>query len=161
MQLVVYLGHIYCMAAHEVRLAHHSDIPWLIEELRKFSEFYGTKVSLFPGDAIAADKLFQIIKSHVVFVSVRSDERTGFIAGLMSPHFFNEELLVLTEVLWWVPEEFRRTRAGYVLLKRFTEHGKEFADWTIMTTECKSKVSDRTLLSMGYTQYEKSFLLEA
>jgi hypothetical protein len=149
------------MPRHTVRPATEDDIPWMVDELRKFGVFYGTKKSLFPGAEVAAFKLKTIIDGHVAIVSVNSkSQKTGFICGVKTPHFMNEEIRTLVECLWWVPEQFRGSRAGYLLLKEFTDAGRLCADWVQMTTEMKFPVCERLLNRFGYRHFEQGYLLE-
>ena len=148
--------------ALSVRRALLTDLDWLLAELRKFADFAATRFDLM-GDAEHARKqMTHIIENHLVFVTEDKDHGlTGFIAGLVTDHFFNPAIRTLTEVFWWVKEEFRATRAALLLLNAFTDWGREHANWIVMALEAKSPVNERTLEKRGYHLHERSFLLEA
>lgn len=142
------------------RKATTDDIPWLMVELEKFAKFFGTHLSLF-DPVTAPGILTNIIENHVFIMAQKQDgERLGFIAGLLSPHFFNPEIMQLTEAFWWVPEEFRGTGAGHVLFTEFVKVGVVEADWINFTLEHHSPVKDEFLLKRGFKPQERSFILE-
>lgn len=144
-----------------VRRAYHDDVPWLLDELREFSEFFGSKHPLFPDDREHAKKVVHdLIREHVFFVAERGWVRAGFIAGLMHRHFFNPKWWVLTEVLWWVSPEFRGSRAGLLLLDEFVEYGRDHAHMIVMALEAKSPIHPKTLERRGFHLHESSYLLE-
>jgi hypothetical protein len=86
--------------------------------------------------------------------------RTGFIAGFLYPHFFNPDIVTLSELFWWVPEEYRGTRSGLLLFKYFKEFGEERADQVIMTLEEETPVKPEFLTKKGFRVKEHSYLLE-
>jgi hypothetical protein len=145
-----------------VRKAQHSDMDFMIEELKLFSASYSTEYSLFPTDTDRAKELLKsFIDNHVVFVSSKEDgELTGFIAGLLTPHYFNPELITLTELFWWVKEEHRNTRAGATLYKAFLDAGKEMANWIVFSLKTGSPVKEEFFYKQNYKMTDRSFLLE-
>jgi hypothetical protein len=144
-----------------VRQAQHTDIDWIVHQLRKFSEFYGTKLSLFGDDAYARERLTWIIDCHVFLVADHSQHGpVGFIAGLAQPHFFNPSIRHLAELFWWVDEAHRGGKAGLLLLRAFTDWGRENCDWITCSLEHHSPVKDETLTRRGFKIQERSFLLE-
>lgn len=149
------------MATKGVRPASLLDIPWMLSELKRFSEFYGTKKSLYPGDEEAEPLLRGLIEGGVSYVSYSdSGDLTGFIVGHLCKHPLNQSLKILTEIFWWVAPEHRGKRDGYLLLRRFVEHGKLAADWIHVTTELKMPISDAVFSRLGLHPMEKSYLME-
>lgn len=144
-----------------VRPATVQDIPWLLDELRKFSAFFGTRKPLFPEDEDKALAVVSgLIGSQVFFVSETEGQRSGFIAGILAPHGFNDEIIQLTEVFWWVSPEYRHTRAAAALYSEFMRVGKEQADWIVMTLEMSSPVNPALFEKRGFRLHERSYLLE-
>lgn len=144
-----------------VRQAVKDDVDFLLSQLAVFSDFYGTKKKLFPNEDYAREKLTELIKGHVVFISEKQGVGSiGFIAGILFNHPFNPDIRVLSETFWWVQEEYRNSKAGLMLLNKFTEIGKDSADWTTIAIEEKSPISDRVLLKRGFKPTEKNYLLE-
>lgn len=144
-----------------VRHARNDDIPWLLEQLRAFDQFFGAGRSLFPSDPLRAQHIVEsLIFQHPFHVALEGEDRVGFIAGILAPHPYNGAIRQLTEAFWWVAPEYRGTRAGSLLLDAFIEEGKQRADWIVMTLEHDSPVHDRVLEKRGFKPKERSFLLE-
>ena len=142
-----------------LREAVHSDIDWILTELKLFAEFYGSQHSLFSDDdGYNRSLIKQIIDGHYFVVSENDGVPSGFIAGMISPHLFNPKIKTFTELFWWVKSEFRGTKAGSMLLNEFIEFGKDY-DWTIMTLENDSPVSPESILKRGFKYKEQSFII--
>jgi hypothetical protein len=97
------------------------------------------------------------MKDSTAFIAKCDDECVGAIGGLLLPNLFNPDLKSLTEIFWYVLPEFRRTRAGYLLLKAFDAKGKEVADFINMCLLFDSPVSIESLEKRGYILKEFSF----
>lgn len=143
-----------------VRPATTGDIPWLTEQLKLFSDFYDTRIPLFESEGFVKDSLRKMVLDHVVLVAEKPEGLIGFIGGFLMPHTFNPKITCLTETFWWVAEEHRQSRAGYLLFKAFSNFGEENADWVLCTLEEKSPVNPNALLKRGYTLKERSFMME-
>lgn len=143
-----------------VRPAEGEDIPWLMDQLKSFDEFVVAGYPLFPNDDLAREKLDALVSTQPFFVAECNNELQGFICGILNPHFFNPEIIVLTELLWWVPVEHRGGRAGAALFSAFMDVGKREANWIIMTLESNSPVKAETLAKRGFRLQEMSFLCE-
>ena len=144
-----------------VRRAKQDDAAWLMSELKKFSQFFGTKKSLFSESEACWAQLRYFIDHHVVMIADLGETKPiGFIAGCVTPHLFNPEIKVLAETFWWVAEEYRGSRAGLMLLREFMDWGEKNVDWITMGLETGSPVREDALLKRGFKLQEKSYLRE-
>lgn len=144
-----------------IKRATVDDIPWLLGELRKFAEFFGTKLSLLGNEAMAIQGLEIIIRDHFFAIAHHDTHGpVGFISGVLSPHMFNPDITVLSETFWWVSENHRGTRAGFMLFQEFKKFGAENADWITCNLESHSPVSDEFMVRNGFRLQERSFLME-
>ena len=144
-----------------VRPAESKDIEEILPQLKKFSEFYGTSHELYGKDLAHSYNVLDTLINQHFFSVVEIDQKIiGFIAGTLAPHFFNNEITVLSEVFWWVNEEHRSNRAGALLFQEFMDFGKANADWITMTIEHHSPVKEESLLKRGFSLQEKSYLME-
>lgn len=146
--------------AIKVRHAASEDVDWIVSELKKFSEFYGTQRELFLNEENSKPLVQMWVSEHLVLVAERESQLLGFIAGLVHPHLYNPEIQVLSELFWWVPEEYRNTRAGALLLNEYMMWGKKNTNWITMTLEHNSPVNEKSLFKRGFKLVEKSYLLE-
>jgi len=144
-----------------LRRAVALDVPWLLTQCRAFAEFFGSRHSLMPDDITATEKLTQLMDEDVgCFYVAENGQRLGFIAGVLSPHYFNPDLLQLTELLWWVSPEHRGSSAGARLLDAFDAYGQVHAKWIVFSLEHQSPVNPKSLERRGYLLHERSYLKE-
>lgn len=153
-----------------IRRAESADVPWLLEQLRAFAQFYGPEHSLFPDDdEEARDVIAWVIRDHLVLIAQRDDNgvpgyRLGLIGGLISAPFFNKALLTATEVWWWVMPEYRgSTSAGGRLLVEFEEHARRVkAKKVALSLLHKSielgMIDPASLTRRGYTECERTYV---
>ena len=144
----------------DVRRATADDSTWLLAQAREFEKFAGYRRSLVGTDEKAMAFLDALVREHVVLVAHTDEVRAGFIAGYLAPHPFNPEITVLSEVLWWVPEQHRHSRAAAALLSRFETLGRAQADWIILTLEHDSPIRAAHMTKRGFREVERAFLLE-
>lgn len=136
-------------------------MPWLIKELKQFSQFFSSKIPLFSDENHAINLLKMFIEKHLVIVAEGENGIEGFISGTYSRHYFNPDIKVLTELFWWVPKELRtKSRAGLMLLDEFTKIGNATCDWVVFTLETHSPVNERCLFKRGYQAKEHTYILE-
>lgn len=144
----------------EIRRAVPEDADWVLEELKKFSNFLGTKRNVYGDEDVCRASLLSFIENQMLLLAVNEETRLGFIGGFLTPHLFNPKLMVLCEVFWWVAEEHRGTRAGAMLLGAFLEYGEANADMITFALEAKSPVNENTLLKRGFVLQERNYIKE-
>jgi hypothetical protein len=142
------------------RRATLDDIPWMLGELRNFSDFYQTKRRLFADQEHVTTILTNLITNHFVCIAEKESSPMGFIVGMVSGHVFNPTIRTLTELAWWVEEKSRMSRAGLMLLNEFISFGKENADWINFSLEAHSPVKGDCLEKRGFSLKERNFILE-
>lgn len=141
-----------------IRDAKRSDLPWLVAELRRFDEAFGADRSLFPDMDRAVHTLTALMDAGPFYVADDDGQAIGFIAGVLTPHYFNPAIQTLAELLWWVVPERRTSSAGLKLLDAFLAYGRVHADWVICTMR---DVHQKPALSRrGLRGYERSFIHE-
>lgn len=141
-----------------VRKAVPSDIPWLLTQLREFAAFHPIGPRIMGTDANAEVLLGHLIATQFVAVADAEGTPVGLIAGAVSPHPFNPELRVATELWWFVSPAHRGSRAGLALLDSYEAWAKENADVRGMTLEANSPVNPRVLLKRGYQLAETQYV---
>ena len=146
----------------EFKNVKEKDIPQVIEELREFSKFCGGKTPLFQEHNLLYTEgvLKKLIKDHVFYGAFVKDKLVGFIAGTLSRHLLNPEIIVLNETFFWVRPEYRKSKAAKHLLESFIKYGKINADWVLFGVIDKATMSVRSLEKRGFKLKEQSYLLE-
>ena len=144
----------------KIKRAEHSDIPWISEELRVFSNSLNTKYSYFPP---TEESLHQVLTSyvddHVLLVAWDSGDRVGVIGGTSTLHPFNPNIRVLALQFWWVPERRRGSKIGYLLLRDFLKAGEDFNIVTVGFMD-KGLINPRTFDGMGFSFREIAYVME-
>ncbi len=144
-----------------IRKAQEGDAEWLIPELSKFAQFACTRLSMLPQNVeVIHEGLRKFIETHLFLVAENDGEAAGFVAGLVFPHLFNPEILVLQEIFWWVREQYRGSRAALLLLNAFVEWGREHVDWIFFSMQHNTPATDRALVKRGFKMHEQTYLLE-
>lgn len=144
-----------------IRSANLLDVPWLLEQLRQFDHFFGTKKSLFPEDPKTAAGIIEGLIVNQPFFVYENGSQQGFIAGAVARHPYNPDIIVLSELFWWVTPEHRGGSAGARLLKHFMCYGIEAdVDWIILTIENGTPIDPASLERAGFKLHERSYLME-
>lgn len=102
----------------------------------------------------------QGIKDRTAWVAFKEDIPVGALGSLLLPNVFNPELASLAEVFWYVLPEYRRGRAGLLLLDVFDECGKQRAYDSTLSLLDSSEVNDKTLARRGFYLAEKGYRKE-
>ena len=140
-----------------VRPATSDDIPWLLTQLRAFAAEHPIGPRLLGSDAHAEALLGTLLATQFVAIADEQGQPLGLLAGAIAPHPFNEELMVATELGWWIVPAHRKGKAGLALLNAYEMWAEANADVSVFTLEAQSPVSDRTLTKRGYELAERQF----
>lgn len=147
--------------AVQIRPATAADLPWLLEQVVAFDRFYGARRSLLPPTVEKAEAKLAYLIGHVFLIAEDAARGPlGFIAGIVAPHWMSEREQ-LSEILWWVDEPFRGSRAGLLLLNAFVAKGRALGCDVVMSLENNSPVNHETLFRRGFCAKETAFILEA
>lgn len=97
------------------------------------------------------------LNGGTAFIAKQGDNPVGALGAILLPNLFNPEIKNLAEVFWYVLPEYRKTRAGYLLLKAVDDKAKEIADETTLSLLPTSDVAISTLKKRGYNLEEYGF----
>jgi hypothetical protein len=108
-----------------IRLANKFDMPYFIDLIKRINKDDNL------GDVIEGElddqhlnTIFATILAGagVCFIAETDDTKVGMIAGVITPNIWAPKYLFMHEILYFVEEEYRNGRAGYLLLKAFNEY---------------------------------------
>jgi len=113
----------------KVRQANKFDLPYFINLVHKIHK--KKEIGIF--DVELNDEYLNVlfvtaINGGGTVLIVENDEPIGLMMGLISPNVWSEKTLLMNEILWYVEEEYRNTRAGYLLLKKYQEICEKLID---------------------------------
>jgi hypothetical protein len=103
-----------------VRLANKFDLPYFlrtVHEIHKKGEIGTFDVPL--NDDYLNTMFATAINGGGLVLIAESDEPIGIMLALISPNIWSEQTLLMNELLWYVDEEYRNTRAGYLILQKY------------------------------------------
>lgn len=144
-----------------VRTAEEKDIESVLIELKKFSDFFGSKYPVYgPDETYNRNLILNLLNQHLFLVAEQDGKFAGFICGLVTTHLFNPQIKVLSELFWWVLPEYRETKIGAMLFHEYEKYGAENCQWVIMTIESISPVKPESFLNRGYKLKEQAFVKE-
>ena len=86
-----------------------------------------------------------------------NERPVGAIGGVLVPHIYNPNIIVLSELMWYVLPEYRNGRAGLLLIKEFKKMAEELADEATLSTLPSSNIKSETLAKLGFHYGEKAF----
>jgi hypothetical protein len=99
----------------------------------------------------------------VFLLLINKETVVGIVGGIVQQHMFNPEKVVLTELLWYVNKENRKSRKSLELIKRFEKEGKNLGASEIFLT-LKSFLKDKAVQTfyekIGYVEQERTFSKE-
>lgn len=143
---------------YEVRFAQPSDIVWMVEVagVRMLEE--EVKRPDFVNRKALYDLADRSIDNETALICWKGEEPVGLLGWLVSSNPFNPDLLVAAEILWYVLPEHRGTRAGYLLMKGFSEWLDKYNILGTMSLLSSSEVSSGSLERFGFKQTEYQFM---
>lgn len=104
-----------------IREANKFDLPYFIDMIHRINndESLG-EIHLAELDETYLNQLFATVLAGAgICYIAESDEQIGIILGIISPNVWAPDYYAMHEVLFYVDEEYRKTRAGYLLFKEF------------------------------------------
>lgn len=143
-----------------VRAAILSDIPWLVEQLREMHGITGEALGLFDEEHVRKS-LPNLIGNHVFLVSEEQPGGPcGFICGMILPHYLWPSIVTLTELVWWVAQAKRFSRAAVALLEEYIAVGRKYVKWITMTIARFTPIKPESFLRRGFVLRDQTFVLE-
>ena len=146
---------------YEVRLAEKKDMDWLVNTAGyNMICFEVSKPEWFNEDQF--ELLYSKgIEDKTCFVVTKGKELVGVLGGILVPNIFNSKYTNLTEILWYVLPEHRRSKCGYLLLKEYSKLSDTISGvstFSILTDS--SEVNIDTIEKFGFKLKEFSFYKE-
>lgn len=104
------------------------------------------------------DRLYELsyILEHC-YVVLKEGIPVGATAAAIAPNLYNPQLYTVTEIFWYVMPEYRKTRAGYLLIKKLIDLSEEYNCDLIMSLLPTSNVD---LSKFGFKLEEYAYRRE-
>lgn len=137
----------------KVRKANKFDVTDFLEMVSHFQKTTDLPQSIKNANNWEyINKLFHhiILGGGLIFIA-ESDEAVGMIVGLKNRNVWDPDQFSIQELMLWVEPEYRKTRAGYMLVKEYTQTIKQM----IADNEIVSATMSNTenLVNIDYTRF--------
>lgn len=139
-------------------LLEYREIPWAVEVAckRMLTEELGRE------EEIDLERLYDLVYTSqsrgYAVVARYGDEPVGAVGGLLISQLFYPNKTTFAEMMWYVLPEHRKTRASYLMLKKYMEivDNSGASDATFSTLP-SSPIKNESLSKMGFEFVEKGF----
>jgi hypothetical protein len=98
-----------------------------------------------------------LMRAETAWVVKKDGEYIGAVASVIVPNMYNPNIKTLSELMWYIIPEHRKSRAGYMLLKQLEETGRESADEILLSTIPSSAINMSTLVKRGFIHVENVY----
>lgn len=93
-----------------------------------------------------------IIAGAGICYIAESEDNIGIIAGIINPNIWAPQYLFMHQILFYVEEEYRNTKAGYLLLKEFDKKANELVKQKRIHHITLS--APKTILDMDFSRFD-------
>lgn len=100
----------------------------------------------------------RVVKDETGLICWKDGKRVGMVGGILLPHHLKPNCTVLTELVWYIDPEHRRSRASLKLLNGYKQIIDEKADEGIFTLLSDTPIEDSSMERMGFKPYERNFI---
>ena len=92
------------------------------------TEFFNESLSdfIYELDIDSIRTSFEVmVEKYIVLVAIKDDAVVGVIAGTLAPADLNHNLIIATEIMWFVNKEHRDSTVGVKLFRAFEKYTEE------------------------------------
>lgn len=146
-----------------IRLANKFDLPYFLHIAKCVQE-----MSFIPLGKTVDENHFNILFNTIlhgggIALIAESDEPIGIAVGVINENLWVPNMYVLTQILYFVDEEYRHTKAGYKLLQAYNDESKKLLDSKrieLSVIHAAEPLHDVDFGRFGYKMSEKIWQLE-
>lgn len=146
----------------KVRKANKFDLPYYLHLVHKIHQMKEIGTYDVPLDDEYLNSLFNtIIHGGGIALVVESDETIGMMIGVISPNIWSPQTLVMHQILLYVDEEYRNTRAAHMLITEYIDMCNDLVEQKRIgyhTISATKTMFDVDFTRFGYDWIEKTWL---
>lgn len=142
----------------KIRLANKFDSEKICEMLKHFRSQTPISELEHCNDKDYILKLLQqmFVGGGVIYVAEKEDQLVGMIMGIISHSIWDQNLLMLREMAFWVEPEHRGSTAGHRLISAYTKYAKELVSQNRIKVYTMTKMVTSPDLSFDKFGYKKT-----
>jgi len=137
-----------------IRPADRFDLPYFIDLIHRINDMdeLGDVVQGILDDEHLNQLFATVLAGAGLCYIAESDTRIGMILGIVSPNMWAPKYLFMHQVLYFVEEEYRNTRAGYMLFKKFDQECQKLVEQKRIHHVTLS--APKTLIDMNFERFD-------
>lgn len=137
-----------------IRPANKFDLPYFIDLIHRINDMdeLGDIVQGELDDVYLNQLFATVLAGAGLCFIVETDRRIGMILGVISPNMWAPKYVFIHQVLYYVEEEYRHTKAGYLLFKEFDKQSQKLVEQKRIHHVSVS--APKTLLEMDFERFE-------
>ncbi len=145
-----------------IRIANKFDLPYYINLVHKIHELGEIGTYNVPLDDVYLNSLFNtIIHGGGIALIAESDCNVGMIVGVISPNVWSPQTMIMHQILLYIDDEYRHTRAGHMLITEYIDRCNELKEQKRIqyhTISATKTMFDIDFTRFGYDWIEKTWL---
>jgi hypothetical protein len=146
-----------------IRPANKFDLPYFVHIAKKVQD-----MSFIPDDKKVIDTHMNVLFNTIlhgggIALIAESEQPIGIVVGTINENLWVPQMYMLTQVLLYVDEEWRHTKAGYKLLKAYNEETEKLINdgrIEMSVIHAAEPLHDIDFSRFGYKMSEKIWQLE-
>jgi hypothetical protein len=146
-----------------IRKANKFDLHYFIHTAKKVQD-----MSFIPDDKFVIDTHFNVLFNTIIngggiALIAESEQPIGMVVGIINENLWVPKMYMLTQILLFVDDEWRNTKAGYKLLQAYNDETQklindERIDMSVI--HAAEPLHDVDFSRFGYKMSEKIWQLE-
>ena len=150
----------------KTREANKFDVEYFVGLVHQLAE--AEHIMTYDHGGLDSQYLNQLFASIIAGAGIaiiahdtEKDENIGMAVGMITPALWAPHILNMVQILLWTDQQYRKTRAGYKLLKAYEDKVEEFMEQERIrySTICASEpLFDTDFSKFNYTMDEKVWI---
>jgi len=146
-----------------IRKANKFDLPYFVQIAKTVQE-----MNFVHDDAVLIDKHFNVLFNTIIngggiALIAESEQPVGMVVGVIGENVWMPQLFQLSQILFYVDEEWRNTRVGHKLLTEYNVQSQILLDAdrvNMCVIHASEPLHDINFDKFGYKMVEKIWQLE-
>ncbi len=146
-----------------IRKANKFDLPYFIHVAHKVHD-----MNFIPKNATVDENYLNIMFNTIlhgggVALVVESEEPIGMVVGIINENLWVPNMYMLTQILLFIDDEWRSTKAGYKLLRAYNDETQQLINdgrIDMSVIHAAEPLHDIDFSRFGYKMSEKIWQLE-
>lgn len=138
-----------------IRIANKFDLPYfttLIHRINADDSLGDIIVGELDDDHLNSIFATIIAGAGICYIAEHENQNIGMVLGIISPNMWAPKYLFMHQILYFVEEDFRHTRAGYLLFKAFDNKATELVEQKRI--HHVTLTAPKTLLEMDFDRFD-------